>query len=81
MPKPSTLWLNSAGAKQTLVRIVSKVDGVWTSERESLAPPVAFAGTSDVRCDIAAPAITGANLPRNGLENVTSTGRQLETVS
>ena len=29
-------------------------------ERESLAAPGAFAGTAAVRCDMAAPAITGA---------------------
>jgi len=44
-------------------------------ERESLAAPGAFAGTAAVRCDVAAPAITGAKLLRNGLENVTFTGR------
>ena len=39
------------------------------AEREILAAPGA------VRCDVAAPAITGAKLLRNGLENVTFTGR------
>ena len=34
-----------------------------------------------VRCDVAAPAITGAKLLRNGLENVTFNGRQLWTAS
>jgi hypothetical protein len=46
-------------------------------EKESLAAPVAIAGTAAVRCDVAAPTITGAKLRRNGLENVTLTGRQL----
>ena len=36
----------------------------------------AFAGTAAVRCDVAAPGITGA-LIRNDLENVAYTGRQL----
>ena len=44
-------------------------------DRESLAAPGAFAGTTAVRCDVAAPAITGAKLLRTGLENVTITGR------
>ena len=35
------------------------------------------AGTAAVRCDVAAPAITGAKLLRNGLAHVTFTGRQL----
>jgi len=40
----------------------------WTFlERESLAAPGAFAGTAAVRCDVAAPVITGAKLLRNGL--------------
>ena len=43
--------------------------------RESLAAPGAFAGTAAVRCDVAASAITGAKLLRNGLENVIFTGR------
>ena len=47
------------------------------AERESLAAPGAFAGTAAVRCDVSAPAITGAKLLRNGLESVTFTGRQL----
>ena len=51
--------------------------GVGAGERESLAAPGAFAGTAAVRFDVAAPAITGAKLLRNGLENVTFTGRQL----
>ena len=46
-------------------------------ERESLAVPDAIAGTAAVRCDVAAPAITGAKLLRNGLAHVTFTGRQL----
>ena len=46
-------------------------------EIESLAAPGAFSGTAAVRCDVAARTITGANLLRNGLENVTFTGRQL----
>jgi len=52
---------------------------VHLQERDnvSLAGPGAFAGTAAVRCDVAAPAITGAKLLRNGLENVTFTGRQL----
>ena len=48
---------------------------VMVSERESLTAPGAFAGTAVVRCDVASPAITGAKLLRNGLENVTFTGR------
>ena len=44
------------------------------SERESLAAPGAFAGTAAVRCDVAAPTITGAKLLRNGLEHVSFTG-------
>ena len=52
-----------------------------TLEREGLAAPGAFAGTAAVRCDVAAPAISGAKLLINGLENVTFTGRQLETTS
>ena len=32
------------------------------AERESLAAPGAIAGTAAVRCDVAAPAITGATL-------------------
>ena len=52
---------------------------VWcVAIKESLGT---FAGTAAVRCDVAAPAITGAKLLRNGLENVTFTGRQLETAS
>jgi len=50
-------------------------------ERESLAVPDAIAGTAAVRCDVAVPAIAGAKLRRNGLANVTLTGRQLETAS
>jgi len=46
-------------------------------EREILTASGAFAGTAAVRCDVAAPAITGAKLLRNGLENVTFTGRKL----
>ena len=42
--------------------------------RESLALPSAFAGTAAVRCDVAAPAITGAKLLSNSLENATFTG-------
>ena len=49
--------------------------------RERLAAPRAFAGTAAVRFDMAASTITGANLLENGLENVTFTGRQLETAS
>jgi hypothetical protein len=44
---------------------------------ESLAAPCAFARTAAVRCEVATPAITGAKLPRNGLENITFTGPQL----
>ena len=40
-------------------------------ERESLAAP----GTAAVRCDVAAPAINGANLLRNGPENAAFTWR------
>ena len=47
------------------------------AERESLAAPGAIAGTTAVRCDVAAPAITGAKLPRNSLENVNFTGQLL----
>ena len=36
------------------------------TERESLAVPGAFARTAAVCCDVAAPAITGAKLLRNG---------------
>ena len=43
--------------------------------RESLAAPGAFAEMAAVRCDVAAPAITGAKLLTTGLENVTITGR------
>ena len=43
--------------------------------------PAAFAGTAAIRRDVAAPAITRAKLLRNGLGNVTFTGRQLETAS
>ena len=50
-------------------------------ERESLASPGACTRTAAVRCDVAAPAMTGAKLLRNGLKNVTFTGRQLQTVS
>jgi len=39
----------------------------WVRERESLAAPGAVAGTADVSSDVAAPAITGAKLLRNGL--------------
>ena len=46
-------------------------------KREILAAPGAIAGTAAVRCDVAAPAITGAKLLRNDLEHVTFTGRQL----
>ena len=42
-----------------------------------MVAPGAFAWTADVRCDVAAPAITWAMLLRNGLENATFTGRQL----
>ena len=45
-------------------------------EGESLAAPGAFAGTAAVRCDVAAPATTGAKLLRNDLDNVTFTGRK-----
>ena len=55
--------------------------GVHGVERESLAALGAFAGTADVRCDVAAPAVTGAKLLRNGLEYVAFPGRQLETDS
>ena len=64
-----------------------RVDGVGANtgveaqgraaQRESLAAPGAFAGTAAARCDVPAPAITGAKLLINGLENVTFTGRQL----
>ena len=37
----------------------------------------AFAGTASVRCDMAAPAITGTKLQRE----ILVTGRQLETAS
>ena len=50
----------------------------WVGETESLAAPGAFAGTAAVRCNVAAPAIPGAKLLRNGLA---FTGQQLETVS
>ena len=43
--------------------------------------PDAITGRAAVRCDVAAPAITGAKLLRNGPENVIFTGRQLETAS
>jgi len=43
--------------------------------REGLAAPGAFAGTAAVRYDVAAEAIAWANLRRNELKNVTSTGR------
>ena len=46
-------------------------------DTESLAAPIAFAGTPAVRCDVAAPAIPGAKLLRNGLQHVTFAGRQL----
>jgi len=42
-----------------------------------VAAPGNFAGTAAVRCDLAAPAITGAKLLINGLDDVTFTGRQL----
>ena len=48
-----------------------------SSDRETLAAPGAIAGTAAVRCDVAAPAITGAKLLRKILEHVTFTRRQL----
>ena len=48
-----------------------------TAKVEIRAAPGAFAGTAAVRCDVAAPAISGAKLLGNASENVTFTGRQL----
>ena len=56
--------------------VLSCVKLIFTREIE-LAAPGAFAGTAAVRCDVAAPAVTGAKIPRNGFENVSFTGRQL----
>ena len=39
--------------------------------KEKTGAPGAIARTAAVRCDVAAPAITGAKLLRNGLENAT----------
>ena len=50
-----------------------RFDMVQSPERASQAAPGAIAGTAAVHCDVAAPAITGAKLLRNGLENVTLT--------
>ena len=51
--------------------------GSLLGDLEIVSPsePGAIAGTAAVRCDVAVPAITGAKLPRNGLENVTFNGR------
>ena len=57
---------NLGGKDETMAKVDS---------RESLAAPGAIAGMAAVRCDVAAPVITGAELLRNGLENVTITGR------
>jgi len=46
------------------------------AKSESLAAPGAFAETAAVRCDVAAPAITGTELLRNDFQNTTFTGRQ-----
>ena len=46
----------------------SKIDS------ESLAAPGAFAGTAAVRCDVAAPAITGAKLLKTALKMGLSLG-------
>ena len=57
--------------------LTDKRSKVAVLSRESLAAPGAFAGTAAVRCDVAAPAITGATLLTIGLENVTFDRRQL----
>ena len=66
-PDPSGLDFCRAGKSQAPLGL----------ERESLPAPNAFAGTASVRCDVAAPAILGAKLVKNGLENLTVTGRPL----
>ena len=60
---------------QTCPRIQVRLRMEALRDTESQAAPGAFAGTAAVRCDVAAPAITGANLLRNGLDNVTCTRR------
>ena len=63
------------GAVQPLHRIPQPP--TLNTKRECLAALGVCAGTSAVRCNMAAPAITGAQLLRNCLENVTVAGRRL----
>ena len=61
--RPTSICSRTRVASEGLARVG------WFGERQSLAAPGAFAGTADVRCAVA---ITGADLLRNVLENLTS---------